>query len=223
MSKEYFYQRAIRNFSHFPRIVLQPPASLTRLLEVAFATAEIHNPTGDDSVNADASTSDDSEAQKAKQASQIKEAVELLVSKADMLDEYFQISITPAGLVESLPQLEPEVEYTPQLDGLPRFIYNMAYKVDWCSEQMCFRDVAEELAFLYSLLPVRQLKRSTSGSDGAAEDFEETLNPKAKLLLSQVLFPAFRSHLLPPAQWLNTHVFMEVACLQKLYRIFERC
>eukprot|EP00750_Incisomonas_marina_P024644 INCI5135.20.p1 GENE.INCI5135.20~~INCI5135.20.p1 ORF type:complete len:800 (-),score=149.93 INCI5135.20:132-2531(-) len=122
MSKEYFYQRAIRNFSHFPRIVLQPPASLTRLLEVAFATAEIHNPTGDDSVNADASTSDDSEAQKAKQASQIKEAVELLVSKADMLDEYFQISITPAGLVESLPQLEPEVEYTPQLDGLPRFM-----------------------------------------------------------------------------------------------------
>lgn len=94
----------------------------------------------------------------------------------------------------------------------------MAYKVDWCSEQMCFRDVAEELAFLYrfvtaepcrdcarpicdvavmcvpranvsacSLLPVRQLKRRATSSNGAdEEEFEETLNPKAKLLLSQV-------------------------------------
>jgi hypothetical protein len=47
--------------------------------------------------------------------------------------------------------------------------------------------------------------------------------PLLLLFLLQVLFPAFRAHLLPPAQWLNTHVFMEVACLQKLYRIFERC
>lgn len=104
MSKEYFYQRAIRNFSHFPRIVLQPPASLARLLEVAFATAEIHNPTRDDSANPDTSTSEDSEARKAKQASQIEEAVELLVSKADMLDEYFQISITPDGASSTRPK-----------------------------------------------------------------------------------------------------------------------
>ena len=67
--------------------------------------------------------------------------------------------------------------HTPQLDGLPRFVYvdiylfatsrrllciantdklrnrvnsyNLAFKVDWTSEQLCFRDLAEELAFLY--------------------------------------------------------------------------
>jgi hypothetical protein len=49
-------------------------------------------------------------------------------------------------MLECLPQLEPEVEHTPELDGLPRLVYNLALKVDWSSEQMCFRDVAEELA-----------------------------------------------------------------------------
>ena len=88
---------------------------------------------------------------------EVNEAVELLVSKAEMLDDYFKISITPdgavlllflrlcslllrdtlvvvvisrsqavlccQGIIETLPQLEPEIQHTPQLDGLPRFVY----------------------------------------------------------------------------------------------------
>jgi len=67
------------------------------------------------------------------------------------------------------------------------------------------------------------INQAANLDDEPGDSFEDSLNPRAKQLLSQVLFPAFRNHLLPPVQWLNTHVFMEVACLQKLYRIFERC
>jgi len=82
MSKEYFYQRAIRNFSHFPRIALQPAASLAQLLEIAFSTADIHVIRRED---AKSSSNDQDEEQD--HTADIAEAVDLLVSKADMLDE----------------------------------------------------------------------------------------------------------------------------------------
>ena len=34
---------------------------------------------------------------------------------------------------------------------------------------------------------------------------------------------AFKSALDPPREWNNKQIVVEVACLQKLYRVFERC
>ena len=112
LSKEYFYQRAIRNFSHFPRIALQPATSLKTLLEIAFSTPEIHvlqleaeandddndprgggggSSTSSSTAATGAASGDGSVGRPATAVSAadraIADAVELLVSKADMLDE----------------------------------------------------------------------------------------------------------------------------------------
>jgi len=52
-----------------------------------------------------------------------------------------------------------------------------------------------------------------------------TLNSQAKGLesLKGTLFPAFKSLLLLPADLANDSVFVPIASLDKLYRVFERC
>jgi hypothetical protein len=130
MAKEYFYQRTIRNFSHFPRIVLQPAVSLRWLLRLAYANADIHIVDNSTAAATGSSTSasrghDESGSSgdnkqggspplagedfeggepdapggggQSPHTAEIEEAVQLLVSKADMLDEYYRIGITPDG------------------------------------------------------------------------------------------------------------------------------
>ena len=91
MSKEYWYQRAIRNFSHFQRIVLEPAASLAQLLRIAFKTADIHEvDTASEESGTDGADNIDKK---------VEAAVALLVSKADMLEECVAASclISPFG------------------------------------------------------------------------------------------------------------------------------
>ena len=86
MAVEYWYQRVIRNFSHFQRILLSPSASVAELLRIAFKdrqSTETSTSTTTTSTGNDSSTS----AQEKKIDADVKEAVELLVSKADMLEE----------------------------------------------------------------------------------------------------------------------------------------
>jgi DNA mismatch repair protein MLH1 len=45
------------------------------------------------------------------------------MTRRDMLDEYFSLNITAAGLVESLPLLLRD--YTPNLDKLPSFLMRL--------------------------------------------------------------------------------------------------
>jgi hypothetical protein len=41
--------------------------------------------------------------------------------------------------------------------------------------------------------------------------------------VQDVLFPAFRSMLLPPRDFVTNQAVTEVAALEKLYKVFERC
>ena len=77
MAVEYWYQRVIRNFSHFQRILLSPSASVADLLRIAFKDRQ------ETATSNDATTSD----QARNLDADVKEAVEVLVSKADMLEE----------------------------------------------------------------------------------------------------------------------------------------
>ena len=53
--------------------------------------------------------------------------MELLLSKAEMLNEYFAISLSPDARLLSLPLLLDH--YTPDLSGLPRFVLALANEV----------------------------------------------------------------------------------------------
>jgi DNA mismatch repair protein MLH1 len=87
------------------------------------------------------------------------------MDKRDMLDEYFSLSFTETGDVDSLPMILKG--YTPNLDRLPHFLLCLATRVgppcyrkleltvqvDWTNEKKCFESTLRELAFFYSPRP----------------------------------------------------------------------
>ena len=152
------------------------------------------------------------------------------MARREMLQEYFSLSISEEGLVETLPLLLRD--YTPNLDKLPLFLMRLGpqvralsytaasdstddalMQVDWTSEQACFDSFLRELAFFYVPEPL------LDDPGGAQED--ET--HKAMLWqLQHILFPAMARYLVPPKTLLDRDV-VQVADLPELYRVFERC
>jgi DNA mismatch repair protein MLH1 len=53
----------------------------------------------------------------------------ILISRRDMLREYFSLGITTDGLVDSLPVLIPD--FTPNLDKLPLFFMRLGPQVSF--------------------------------------------------------------------------------------------
>jgi len=53
--------------------------------------------------------------------------VNLLISRREMLAEYFSLQLSPDGMVESLPLLLRD--YTPNLDKLPLFLMRLGPQV----------------------------------------------------------------------------------------------
>ena len=68
---------------------------------------------------------------------------------------------------------------------------------------------------------VAALAASGADNTGAASGHWSRVGPRAAAAVQHVLWPAFRSHLLPPADIASELV--QVACLEKLYKVFERC
>lgn len=129
-----------------------------------------------------------------------------------MIDEYFSLSITPAGALEALPLLLKG--YTPNLDRLPHFLLCLATRVDWEDEKACFEGVLRELAFFYSPRPFAD----TAEDDDASAD--EVAHHAWQL--EHVLFPSFRRNTQWPKSLSDRHV-NQVANLPDLFRVFERC
>ncbi|KAJ7057859.1 hypothetical protein C8F01DRAFT_1256472 [Mycena amicta] len=112
------------------------------------------------------------------------EIVETLISRRDMLAEYFSFQITPTGKIESLPLLLRE--YTPNLDKLPAFLMRLGPQVDWTSEKECFETFLRELAYFYVPGPL-------CAEDPAAEDGESQAQDKAeRWQIQHIVFPALR-------------------------------
>lgn len=133
---------------------------------------------------------------------QIAEQVkDLLVSKAEMLKEYFAIVITKNGYIKSLPVLLED--YCPDVAGeLPKFVVRLATEVDWTEEQKCFEGISRETARFYSNV-----------------DF----NKDWRHLIEYVLFPAVKESLLPPKEFAHDSSILKIASLPDLYKVFERC
>ncbi|KAG8033859.1 hypothetical protein G9C98_008340 [Cotesia typhae] len=125
----------------------------------------------------------------------------LLVSKAEMLKEYFAIVITKNGYIKSLPVLLED--YCPDVAGeLPKFVVRLATEVDWTEEQKCFEGISRETARFYSNV-----------------DF----NKDWQHLIEYVLFPAVKESLLPPKEFAHDSSILKIASLPDLYKVFERC
>ncbi|KAI0293990.1 hypothetical protein BC826DRAFT_1013643 [Russula brevipes] len=208
LAEELFYQLGLRQFGNFPRLKLDPPAPLRPLITLA--------------VNAEENT----ELSKLTKPQIVDSIAHILISRREMLREYFSLGITIEGMVDSLPALIPD--FTPNLDKLPLFFMRLGTQVNWNSEQDCFDAFLRELAYFYVpgpgplATPPPPRHSADDGTDKDGHTNTQREEAPEKWQIEHVLFPAMKRYLTAPKSLLTRDV-VQIASLPDLYRVFERC
>ncbi|KAG0123716.1 hypothetical protein HOY82DRAFT_574559 [Tuber indicum] len=213
---ELFYQIGLSDFSNYGTIRLNPPLALKDILEIA-----IEDEKKTEGVNPDSNNEFDWEG--------AYKIVDTLVSRRDLLKEYFSMEITEQGELVSIPLLLKG--YMPSLGKLPSFILRLGPNVDWYSELECFDTFLRELALFYvpEILPKVDTSsdspdNNNEGEGGGGSWRDATALAKRKDELNRavetILFPTFKRRLIAPPPLLQG--VTEIANLRGLYRIFER-
>lgn len=197
------YETIIREFTNMDQIKLSNPAPIKEMVLMALdAPAGGWKPNDGD------------------KPSIAEYCKKLLISKAAMLLEYFSITITSDGMIETLPEIVEH--YCPPLVRLPLFLLKLAIDTNWTSEQMCFRTVSMQIADFYKVhreemyLSYSKANDSTAGSTNSE-------SPSLKWIIEHVLFPSFRISFTPNRKFAIDGSVTQIACLENLYKIFERC
>eukprot|EP00963_Diacronema_lutheri_P000586 scaffold31_cov334-Pavlova_lutheri.AAC.54 len=203
LSRDMMYQQVLRRFEHFNQIRFSIPAPLKELLLLGLDEEEEEgNWSPEDGPKAEIADL----------------SVKLLLDKAAMLAEYFGIEIDSQGNLLAIPTVIEE--YVPDWFNLPKFVLSVVRDVNWKEEKACFHTVARCIAEFYQVSS-RGVKPST---DPPEEDSPLCRNEEEFLwTIQHVLFPAMRNFLLPPRGRERDGSVVQVACLEKLYKIFERC
>lgn len=222
VSNEYFYQLGLTDFGNFGRIRLEPVLDLQEILELAAAHEQANDTT---------EVAKDLDWQEV-----VGKVKQQLISRRDMLAEYFSLEVTEEGELLSLPLLVKD--YLPNMAKLPRFLLRLGPHVDWTEEKACFHTFLRELASFYapeSLPPPPpppptqgDIPTDSEGADVEAMDTSQDEDPdlagrrrQLNRAVENVLFPAFKARLVATRGLLKG--VMEVANLKGLYRVFERC
>ena len=207
-------QQVFMRFSNFDRIHLSKPLSLKSVLDCACHGLVLNK--------------DDSETVWTAVA-----CMEPIMRMREMLSEYFSIEITSEGMITALPQIIDG--YAPNIRLLPWFFYNLASKVNWTLENECFFGIAFHLARFYlprppsgistvqvSPPPPSAAAAAAAGAvrDKATADEEQSSYERS---VKHVLLPAIKNLLYPPRCFANDGTFVQIASLETLYKVFERC
>eukprot|EP00511_Aplanochytrium_stocchinoi_P001217 CAMPEP_0204831080 /NCGR_PEP_ID=MMETSP1346-20131115/9796_1 /ASSEMBLY_ACC=CAM_ASM_000771 /TAXON_ID=215587 /ORGANISM="Aplanochytrium stocchinoi, Strain GSBS06" /LENGTH=797 /DNA_ID=CAMNT_0051961809 /DNA_START=100 /DNA_END=2493 /DNA_ORIENTATION=+ len=219
LNKELFYQLMLQLFGRCRRLQLENPPLLKNLILLCLSTRA--EKFGDPSKNENESTLTD----------KCSEYVSILLEKKEMLDEYFRIRFDGDDVdsikVSALPEL---IEgYIPQISALPLFLVRLCEEIDWDEEEACFRTLSWEVSEFYSQLPsIKEEKESETVREQVNEKIQQSSlvdDTDTKYILKNVLYPAYRSKVVPPTEFADPDNFVVVrmACLENLYKIFERC
>lgn len=235
LSKELMYQQVLRRFAHFNVIQLSDPAPLRLLIMLALKEEDLDL------------ESNENEDLREKIAEM---NTELLKDKAELLEEYFCIYIDSHGNLSRLPVILDQ--YTPDMDRIPEFVLSLGNDVDWEDEKNCFQTIAAAVGNFYAMHPPllpspsgdglqfyrrRKPEKNPDDKEKATDIDVETEDELEHELLSEaetawaqrewsiqhVLFPSMRLFLKPPTSMATNGTFVQVASLEKLYKIFERC
>ncbi|RKP39943.1 hypothetical protein BJ085DRAFT_14676 [Dimargaris cristalligena] len=217
--EELFYQRTLLQFCNFGAIQIDPPVSLTELFLIALR--EQHVSRGqDENVNGDSDSNFQSD-----EDAKYRVLTNLIVSRREMLDEYFYLVVSDRGELQSLPLIIPN--YTPNLLKLPLFLLRITTAVNWEEEKQCFRDFSRELARFYSPAPPLVLTDPFPDNHQGDFDPEQAWDTEEmreyRNCIQHTLFPAFKSHFFAPPSLAEAHCLLQLADLPDLYKIFERC
>lgn len=186
LSYELFYQQSIMNFENFDSFEFEFPMRVSELAMIGFDMKEC--------------AWEEADGPKEHLSKQVEM---VLVENRDMLREYFSVTITDKGDLETLPIIVNC--YMPLMSHLPLFLIRMACEVDYDDEKECFASIFKELANFYS-------RFSLTTSD---DDFN--------YLAETIIYPEIRKNLQPPAKFLKDTTFLKLTSLQELYKVFERC
>lgn len=235
LSKELMYQQVLRRFAHFNVIQLSDPAPLRLLIMLALKEEDLDL------------ESNENEDLREKIAEM---NTELLKDKAELLEEYFCIYIDSHGNLSRLPVILDQ--YTPDMDRIPEFVLSLGNDVDWEDEKNCFQTIAAAVGNFYAIHPPllpspsgdglqfyrrRKPEKNPDDKEKATDidvemedelDHEllseaETAWAQREWSIQHVLFPSMRLFLKPPTSMATNGTFVQVASLEKLYKIFERC
>lgn len=231
LSKELLYQLVLQRFGYFNAIQLSDPAPLQDLIMLALNEE-------DPDADPQATENDDFKRKIAQMNAK------LLSDKAEMLDEYFGIHVDPQANLSRLPVILDQ--HTPDMDRAPEFLLCLGNDVTWNDEKICFQTIAAALGNFYAMHP--PLLPNPSGEEGSEfykrhtfaqgkdnlsrgnEGVDQELLLEAENAWAQrewsiqhVLFPAMRLFFKPPTSMATDGTFVQVASLEKLYKVFERC
>ncbi|XP_062555079.1 DNA mismatch repair protein Mlh1 [Armigeres subalbatus] len=184
--EELCYQMLLFNFENFESILFTRPLPVLELAMLALEDAESGWTEEDGSKNELA-----------------ERILEILVNKAPLMKEYFNLCISADGMLESIPIVVQE--YIPSMAYLPMFILRLATEVEWDDEKECFDTFCREVARFYAKIAL------TKGDD------------EYKWELEHAIYPAIKQYLLPPKTFAKNGSVLKVANLPDLYRVFERC
>lgn len=205
---EFFYQLGLTDFGNFGVHRFDPPLDLREVLRVG-ADFEKSIATPEESESTD-------------WMEVVEFCHESLMTRRDMLQEYFSVVVSEDGLLVGVPLLIKG--YMPSLAKLPRFVLRLGPLVDWTHEKGCFHSFLRELAAWYTPEPMPPSPRAASEDEvsSAREDPEIAARRRdVHRALEHVLFPAFKARLLATKGMLQG--VLEIANLKGLYRVFERC
>ena len=211
-SEEFFYQLSLTDFGNFGLIAFDPPLALTELLERAAEQERALTPPAQRA---------DIDWRRA-----VSKVRAQLISRREMLAEYFSLRITAAGDVEGIPLLLRG--YTPSLAGLPRFLLRLGPCVNWTDEKGCFETFLRALAAFYSpeALPPPPPPPPSSSPDAPGDAEDADMQARRAVLartLENRIFPAVRAKMVATKALMADGGVVEVANLKGLYRVFERC
>lgn len=145
---------------------------------------------------------------------------ELLLSKAEMLEDYFSMEIDSDGNLTSIPLILDN--FSPPIEGLPIFVLRLATEVDWEKEKECFDGVCREIARFYSRICSDAVACSNLAPDSLDQPEPEE-DQGWKWVIEHVIYAALRKNFLPPKIFAEDATVLQIAKLPDLYKVFERC
>ncbi|RHZ47622.1 hypothetical protein Glove_575g44 [Diversispora epigaea] len=233
LCEELFHQLTLQEFSNFAFIRLSKPAPIKELIIFALETSTQPLP---DNLKPN------------QEISQI--IVDTLISRRNMLLEYFSLTINESGELITLPLILKG--YAPNLDKLPTFLLRLGTEVDWETEKGCFEKISREFGSFYAPEPltfsqdsvepeniinsidveneipvtmeIQQESNIENTNNQSGNQKQITEISKYRWQIEHLIFPTLKSNqFFAPKNIAESGHVIQVANLPDLYRIFERC
>ncbi|GAB1597995.1 DNA mismatch repair protein Mlh1-like [Argonauta hians] len=205
LSQELFYQLLLTDFGNLGAIRLSEPAPLYDLALLALDLEECGW------TEADGTKEDLADY-----------IVKFLSTKREMLQDYFSLDIDENNNLCTLPMVLDN--YIPPMEGLPLFVLRIATEVNWDVEKECFMTFCKEVSEFYTFRKSLPAEQMIPEEDETTEEMKDSLSSADwRWTIEHTLFPAFRDYLLLPKHFAENASVLEIANLNDLYKVFERC